>query len=163
MYINMLRRFLAGAFLVAFASGLVLPVSAEAAVVKLHITGVVKMHLYDPEDWNVDPEVCDLQQPVDFIWSSNSGTAKFYMVGYCGGEVRAEIYHSYNVLDHPLGIANLHIFGLLYEGTNSHTTMDEEDRGWDDFSFDSPKKMYFELSSSEATANIWFELSRKKI
>ncbi|MEU4741935.1 hypothetical protein AB0G02_15930 [Actinosynnema sp. NPDC023658] len=127
MNTSKLRRVLAALGLAVLAGGLAPVASAEpasqpvSAAVTVHVTGVVNMHIQDYE--TVLPnEDCYFTQPVDFFWSSNSGTAKFIMVGHCGGEVRVEVDHLYNVSND--GVLHVHAVGRLYEGANSHDTTD---------------------------------------
>ena len=142
-----LQRLLVGAGLAVLSVGVVPAVPAAAAVVTVHVTGVVKMHIVDEESWFDDFEVCDYTQKVDFFRSSNQAPLKAFMVGHCGGEVRVEVDHFYEVSDHPAGIIDVHAFGRLYEGTDSHTTTDLEDTGSSAFSFDSglPESNFFKL------------------
>lgn len=113
-----LRRFLVGTGLVACTSGLLPAVTAEAAVVTAHITGVVKLRVTD-DDFTGD-KVCYATETVDFFWSSGDGKKKRSAVAYCGGEVRVEVDHFYTV--NNAGIVNVHAFGRLYEGGSYDTT-----------------------------------------
>ncbi|MFE9749822.1 hypothetical protein ACFYOT_33335 [Saccharothrix saharensis] len=128
-----LRRFLVGTGLVACTSGLLPAVTAEAAVVTAHITGVVKLRVTDHENFIAD-KVCHATETVDFFWSSNDGTKKRSAVAYCGGEVRVEVDHFYTV--NSSGTVNVHAFGRLYEG-GSHDTTDLD--GKDERKFSVPK------------------------
>lgn len=101
--------------------------SSAMPVISRHIQGTIEMHIMDHE--SVESNVhCFLNQFPNFTMTNQSGVWGFIMIGHCGGEVRVELTHNYEVNDSGVFEINGRI--RLFEGTDPATTQDLD--GWVD-------------------------------